>query len=482
MKNLQAQYDALKDLPQKETDPEYEAAKTAKENAKDQSDRSIKGIMDELGDGSIVLPNELQKTIEKFIEDGRSPDAILSYLRSNLLGSNGIGEASLNTFAELQEEQRAFEEAKARVRSFGGDSDPMAADAIKERDLAKAAFEKRSTSIKKDKVLGPQYKAFVRIISLTNPHRDGGIYAPFGEMVSDATKARTEFQKAEKTIATKEAGMTAKDREWRQNRLDAISASTTALEGLTEDAIEAVYTKQIIAIEHATKVKEELDVKTAKEAGDTRLAEELKILNRMQEAHGVRRDEKTRKIVVNYEELGKDIRFLSYHPEDGIQRLILSDLMESGKQFFQTGPDGKPLLDTSGKQIPIEWKTGDLSLMSKEDAEAFKKLVDKQGGDYSKRLLKDYYLAKGMGGLHGKDGQHNPIKNARHLSLKDHEMAAIADKFGPELETTANASEDMKSAVDEAKRKGVKGKGLLMLILGLLVGGVSGVKEKIAIK
>jgi hypothetical protein len=68
------------------------------------------------------------------------------------------------------------------------------------------------------------------------------------------------------------------------------------------------------------------------------------------------------------------------------------------------------------------------------------------------------------------------------LKLKDHEYASLAEHFGPALEAKANSSEDMKKAVEEARRKGAKGKGLLLIILGLLIGTAISAKDLASFK
>jgi len=474
---MEAQYKALNAIPKREIDPAYEAAKAASKTAEKQRNDGTKIVADRLrSEIPGGLPAAIDAKLTDLVNKGTSTDEILRQLQSELIADASFSLTDISDFKAFLKVQAIYADSYDKSLSNPGSMAAKKAvvDAKKQLDAWQKDFTTRG--------LTPGFEKYSKILQLTNSQRTQTGYNPnsLGEELGKAVKAQGEFKTANDTIKDNEAARTESDNRWRAERNRLVSEATSRMDVITNKALDAVWTARAAAFVRANETASLKTQEEAKKAGETRLEEEIKMLQRMQEAHGVRRDEKTRQIVVNYEELGKDVRFLSYHTEDGIQRLMLSDLIDSGKQFFQTGPDGKPLLDKAGKQIKFNWETDDLSLLSKEDTEALNKLMDKHGDTYTKKLLGDHALAKGFGGLHGKDGQHNPFANSRHLKLKDHELTAIADKFGSELEAAASKTKEGKEAVDEAKKKGAKGKGLLMIILAILVGGVQGAKDKVS--
>jgi hypothetical protein len=477
MSRMQAEYEKLKTLPQRETDSDYEAAKTTRTETIEQRDRSI---TEALGTLERVIPEDIpddvKDRITTLVKEGKSTEIVISYLRTSILTPERI--PHLNEFRQYAQDLQGSQVLKDKLLHnirLGPEINQPDID-----DLARiqARIDAVNTLLV-DPAVRTQFESFQKIIILTSTAKDEGFYVgPLAQELNDSVNSQKEFGKADITVKAKEAAMTAKEQGWRAERLQAESESLTRIDGITEDAIDAVFEAQIGTRDRALKVYEAKAIEDAEKAGDTRYAAAIKKLRQEQDNHGVCRDEKTRKTMVNYEQLGKDVRFAAYHGEDATQRFILRDLMAGGT----TGEKIMIEDPRTHANRPFDWRKDDISLLSETDTKYLQKLVAGQGDKYMQRLLGDFYIARGMGGRNGIVGQDNPFANARHLKLKDHEYASLAEHFGPALEAKANSSEDMKKAVEEARRKGAKGKGLLLIILGLLIGTAISAKDLASFK
>jgi hypothetical protein len=481
MQGLKAQYDALKDLPERQTDPDYEAAIAAKTKAEGLMNKFSASALTELKSNlsgtSINIPDaDLKTMLDELVANGSSTEAALAQLRRTLMTRAGVTDDDIAKFQRYSQLKQKTGQLEDQV--YGATNNVAATRASGQLDLAEFRLSELAQDIENGGPLSDHYSLYLQLNRLTSSQKEDGAYSMLGEQLNNAITARRQITEADTTIKAKETTVTANSVAWRAERLRAISESTAALENLTDDAMDKVLEAQIGARDRALKTETKLKADEAEKAGKTRLSEAQKRLQKMRDEQGIKRDEKDRSIHANYEELGADVRFLAYHTEDGIQRLMLSDLMMSGEkiQVNFTRKDG-----TVGQRA-FRWETDDLSSLTEADAKLLEELMEDGGESYTGRILGDWKLAKSMGGLHGKDGQHNPFANARHLRLKPHEHEMLAEHFNAALEAAASKTEEGKKALDEAKKKGAKGPGLLGILLGIVFGVGSGVKEKVAFK
>jgi len=471
---MEAQYKTLNAIPKREIDPAYEAAKAASKAAEKQRNESAKVVADrlrsELPGG---LPAAIDAKLTDLVNKGASTDEILRQLQAELIADAKFPPIDISTFQELLLVENIYiTQHDEYIRNSGS-------TVAKNKDTAaKKQYEDKRDALTKAGKL-PQFQRFSKILQLTNSQRTQAGYNPnsVGEQLSTAVKAQGELKTANDTIKDNEATRTESDLKWRAERNRIVSQATTEMDEITSHALDAVWTARVEAFgrkRDAASIKEQED---AKKAGETRLAEEIKKLDKQQDKNGIGRDEARRKLIVNYAQLGKDVRFLSYHTKDGIQRLMLRDLggITVDDMAYTPNPDG------TRPQRAFDWKNDDLSQLSEKDTKALEKLMTSHEKAYRDKLLGDYTHAKGMGGLHGKDGQHS-WTNSRNLRLQDHEFAALAEHFNTDLEAAAGKSEEMKTALEDAKKKGIKGKGLFMYVIGLLFAMGAPVKDKFAVR
>jgi len=193
----------------------------------------------------------------------------------------------------------------------------------------------------------------------------------------------------------------------------------------------------------------------------------LKLTQKM-DKNWISYDRASRERTVEAEKIGEDIRFLAYHGEKGLDRLIMRDL-ELGLYDEQ----GKPLEDKDG--FAITWENADKSQLSSHDKALFDKASDKYGKEYQKKLLSDFGIARATEKkwLRGVD---------KDLRLKGFEWTLLNQNFGDELEKNVAKSPGGDKIMRELKNSGVdkqKDKaGWLMALLLLLGVGIAGVAKE----
>ncbi|MCL5970766.1 MAG: hypothetical protein M1450_04695 [Patescibacteria group bacterium] len=172
-------------------------------------------------------------------------------------------------------------------------------------------------------------------------------------------------------------------------------------------------------------------------------------------------DETTRKKTIKRQNIGSDVKFIAYHPEDGIKRFVLRDL---------------DLKDAAG--VDIDWKNVDLSTLTPEQQSKLNTTYEKCKGDYEKTLFESFFTARLMRDTRFTFGfgKHQWEGTPGHLSLKAHEWQLLEKNFSGVIDKAIDGSKNAKTALKNLEKKGLmptfKLKWLLYLLIALgVIGG-----------
>jgi len=220
----------------------------------------------------------------------------------------------------------------------------------------------------------------------------------------------------------------------------------------------------------------ELQDKDLKEKAEKDKTGAIKKVAEAQRKDEIEDDERNRTRIIHADTIGDKVRYLSYHVDDGIKRLMLKDLAFPN----------------------ISWRTVDLDSGLSSEQKVQLDAAYTTADTYRDKLMTNYFTAVQLGGGFGmqrlfkgvgrelsrdlKIGEYKDIRwdgSAANLTFRDHEWKALDQKFGKQIDEALSKSKEGSDCLKQLKEKGIvpsfKLKWLLyiLLALGLLVGGTA---------
>lgn len=452
--------ESVKALEERPVDTELETANKDKTEATEQKDSHIDKAIEMLTDHNITVSDELREQLNKIINEGRPPETILAHLRSSIITIDKIPNA--NAFAQYLQDTQDIQSLETQIENFNiRNTDQSVVEKAKARQKAiEQRRDQQDLKFSEDINLKNEFETYKTLLRLTSVQKDAdtGIYiSPLAERLNDSVKAQKQINEADKTIKQKEAEATKKEDRWRKDRLITESQLLNQLESVMSASVGEVMLDRVNEYQRLSEEKQEFDAQEADKTLGEETGQAIRDVGKRWNKNWGRNDETLRKRVDNRPNIGRDIKYLAYHGEDGVRRLILRDL---GFETTEVDP-------ATGLQvkIPLDWKNVDIDSLPEQDKALFNAVYESQGLALKQRLFSDYYIANSYGGLTG------GIENARYLKLKDFEYSMLQQHFGETFEGQISSGEDAKRAIQDLKEKGArKGGGLIGLLFGALIG------------
>jgi hypothetical protein len=272
--------------------------------------------------------------------------------------------------------------------------------------------------------------------------------------INQAFLQRNIIKKADADILAKaaEAGRTkAKDV---RKRLQQESVIMGDLEGAIAEAIadvmEARYDELApLEAERLEKVAEEEEKKKGKEVGRG-----IRAVNEAMNRRWIGFNEGTRKKEIHRDQIGQDVHYLLYNGEDGLKKLMLANMAQSGMT-------GLKFKNNAGADVVITSTNYDSVILDNldDDSKAILKAAYEADGEaYKKKLFGDYFRTREMWDrsfglrLLGKIRGESALGT---LGLKEHEWILLRENFGADVENALATNENAQKIIAEMQAKGL---------------------------
>lgn len=175
------------------------------------------------------------------------------------------------------------------------------------------------------------------------------------------------------------------------------------MEKLMEDSVERALLDDYDELEGDNQRKIAAEAQDAGELGELREKKAITDVNVRQKEHGVKTNEKGKK-VINRTDIGDDARRISQDGDEGVRRIELRNLTEGDDPVISLkDKDGKPLyVDKNGKPCDDKasdkreatWRDVNYEQLSKEDRDLLDKIHESQGQRIAETVMVDYFFAQ----------------------------------------------------------------------------------------
>jgi len=436
-----------KNLPPVEDDPEMKEAKATKAKAEDEIVDNIAQISSTLAGLDIELSTTQKGLIETDIRNGRPPEAIIRDLNQRLTTEQPIYKDIIADQTTIQNYEKLQKEFLAATRQAHAKSIEHYETLLR---TAKASFDIADARSKQPDHVANLNKAMAvyNLLNTSTPiFQEFQKAAQSGKNSNEADRIMERLKdKNDENIAQKKTERLRQEAQLRSELIGALSSSVATM--MAERYDEAVLAKTTVDTEHADK--------------DTK--EALHHLHDAMRENWVKVNEGSRDKSVNNEQIGVDMRFLAYHGQDGVKRLMLRDM---GLPLPRKNPDGTPMTNIDGAPLYHDWNTVNLDDLSDEQKKILTEAYASTGEAYKDKLMLDYFAARSMEGA-----------NKGTLKLEPEELAMIEKHFKGDMDKAINSNAEAKKIMEDLKKKGIimtpniKWLLYLMVILGLAATGV----------
>ncbi len=445
--------DATKNLPEITTDGEKKKLEDQKKEATEKFKNNIASVVGRL---KRVYDDKIseQKIIEVF-EKSPDKDIALDTLTKEICTKIELGEEQIKNISKYGQLQVERETLRQRLKESPTWKDTNAAK--KEYDSITADIESKDREIKTitetndfDDNLN-KYQTLARTLDGISTYISEGI-----EQSLEITNLDIQINR----VPTADTKLQQLDRLAEESRI--LGQLEGAMGRAMADTLDIRRTKMI-----------ELQEKDLGEKAEKDKTGAIKKVLEARNKNGIEDDERNRTRIIHADKLGDDVRYLSYHTEDGIKRLMLRDLDFNGVDWRAVDIDSG-LTAEQKNQLESAYTTADT---------------------YRDRLMTDYFTAVQMGGGLGaqrlfkgigrelskdlKIGKYKDIRwegNAANLTLRNHEWQLLDQKYGKQIDEALNKSKEGSDYLKKLTEKGIipsfKLKWLLYILiaLGILVG------------
>lgn len=447
-----------KTLQEKPKDQELEEAKQTKETAGKRIEDGTEKISQIFEDEGITLTDTQKELVQTLTQQGRPPEFILGHLKSQLLDRTTMSHLDkIKRYEQAKTKAKDLEDKLSRTdntKVIPGYAEGLQREHEKEKEIIKN-FEETSL---KDAETQRQYNQYTKVMELTNEQKEAGLYkGSVAQELSEMQAAKKQIDASDKVIIAKEANATTQEKNWRAERLRQESELIRTIEGVLPESIAELMVErydEIITLREQ-QLAEDIE-KAGKEKGE-KIANGVKTVGEMINSKYIHLDPRTRNRTINHDNIGTDMRFLAYHGEDGVKRLILEKL-------GFTAADGV---------TPIDAKTVDLSTLAEDQQNTLQEVYASQGNVLKERLFTDYFMARGF-----TDRTAFGRFPLGRLALKDHEWQRLEANFKDFLTNGAEHSPAAGKVLKELEAQGIKkGGGLKWLLAALALLATGGLAK-----
>jgi hypothetical protein len=427
------------------------------------------------------LPKDIKDQLTTSIKSGKSTEDVLRELRVSLMSPGSM--PHLDKFKALQQNLAKAHDLEMKIKGYAGLPESVTAPSQKQLEALTADNATIELGFTTDPDIAKEYATYQAIRDATSPAKEEGSYVNLSARnLKTAVDVQREVAKAEKTIKEQEVGAAEAMSAWRDARLTEESDISADLGNVLSAAVGETLENRYQKLQDAIRADM---AKTAEKARPGI----IKGLTGTMDKNWGHYDERNRRQVFNTRRIGMDIRYVTYHGEDGARRLMMRDLGlqipqrdaqgnvvrdVQGNALPQTelvfDDQGNPLKDTHGNLLkqtkPTDWRTADIDALTDEDKAMFEEVYRACGETWKTKLFTDYQMARTQGGLRGS------WRGAR-LELKPFEDALLAEKFSTTYDSQIEKPEALKQAIADAKEKSKKGGGLLSVIAAFAAGMAS---------
>lgn len=444
----------LKELPEVTRDEEFVKAEKAKATGDKTIDDAVAKVLTVVN--GIGIADIDETWIRKAIEEGRNPETIFRQVREKAIADKTIDIDQIQAHFNPDATQKRITDInemllKPPKTGFNAGTEKKLSD---ERDkLQKILDDSAAWASQPDGK--KQIKEFTEINNQINNVKDaGGVYeADFMRDLLSATTARSSIRSSEQMMQDRKKEDDKLQKSSRADRRKKESEILLQLENAVGNAVIDVLESRTeslkpMADKQAVKDKEKLET------------DDEKLIKKGMESNWISYDESSRRKIVDRTQIAEDMKFIIYHGEEGVKRLLASEL----------------------GLIPAAANKGtfDLETLSDEQKARLTKAVEAQGGAYRDKLMTDYFLARNRA-LFAKRGV-DIIGSVSELSLKPHEWELMQRNFGESIDGALKSSREANAIVKNLENKGIKPhfklKYLLyaLLLLGLIGAGTIAAK------
>lgn len=482
--------------------PDDQNAKNSAEQSATQSERVVKRnqlidrLRARLGEKGKSLTNE---QVEEMFAGARDVAEVRMQLFDKLLDQNNISSAAVRQRDQLQSDigqlDSQLRRLDAQIKAKLGD----VATLQKQRETISQTLQSNKDALSRITITSEQelvINEVNRAVYGTVDVRAGGTRV--GGVDSDLTAIHVSLQQEQSQVvnASLSPEQEALQKQGEVLRTNLEDRMQNALSAKVEDTLyeqieesRAIIERKMLA-ESAEKSEAE---KNLMDKSLGRLAEQ-------QNNNWIGMDKEKGTRTVNYEQIGKDVRYLVQEGTEGRKRLILRDLMMGGEGAIirMNGVDGKPLTMNSdgtlvnadgtpytitvqqrqpdGSYTPTEvqgsWKNVPYEQLPQESRDVLTKIDQEQGTPYATRLIMDLEQARHPHSL--KEG-FKILGNLRSLNLQRDEITSLYTKMGDVLVDGIQKGKDADKILEKLANMGYPDitdmgrKGLIPLLLMVIM-------------
>ncbi|MCX6730526.1 MAG: hypothetical protein NTZ55_01635, partial [Candidatus Roizmanbacteria bacterium] len=459
-----------------------------------------------LGDKAKNLTNE---QVQQMFAGGRDVSEVRMQLFDTLLDQNNVPSGAVRQRDSLQAEVGSIE---AQMRSIDAQLQAKTGDknVLSEQKKALGVRLKQSQQSLQGIIITPDQEQIISEVNRAvygmkdfraNGAMIGGVEAELTSihhsLQTEATASPTEALTPEQEVLQQQGEKLRAELQERMQNALRTSVEDTLSEQIDESR--RILERKMLA-ETANIAETE---RTNKDKALVRIAE--------QQSHnwiGMDKEKGTR--TINYESIGTDARYIANEGPEGVQRLMLRDLMSGGEGAIirMVGKDGRPLtmnpdgklFDADGKEYKITvqqrtpegeyksveatatWENIPYDQLPTESRDLLTTLNQEQGDNYATRLVMDLEQARHPHSI--REGV-NILGNVRALNLSRDEITSLHTKLGDVLTKGVQKARDADSILSRLRDAGIdvtdrnKMVGILPMLLMLMsMFGLGGFKKK----
>lgn len=438
-------------LPSIEKDAETETA-TREKTAKEQKlTAEMNKVFQELQSDVTTLSQTEITRYQNEIRNGKSVDHILSQIRQDAIWTIPNAQ-SFSDYYKLKGQQDQLNRQLLQMTNKNNQQavQRLTAD-INTLDQQLTPLETIVNNPANQADLN-QYNERTKRYATTNPD---GSQTAFASRIGDLTKLQSEVEELEATISLRQNDNAKKEADSRRNRLAKETEIINELRGVFSESILDTLEKRY---DEVAKLEQQRLEKAEKDG----ISADDKAIEQAMRDNWIQYDIATRSKTVHVDQIQEDIRTLAYKGEDGLRRLILSDM---NLQI--------PMLDNAGNVIPNRFEdlsdrntleNIDLDRLSDEQKKRLDEAYNKHADNYRQKLMKDFFASKGL-----KDRLKGWVPGTDKLGLNKDEWRMLEENFKGKLAEGLGQSTVADGVVKNLEAAGIKPDSKMKWLIYMLV-------------
>lgn len=238
---------------------------------------------------------------------------------------------------------------------------------------------------------------------------------------------------------------------------------TARLENVMAEAISEVLLKRYEDSVKLNSRKTEANAREAAKKGEEDKAKGLRLIEEAKDTRWVKFDKDKRKFTTDKPQIETDMRYLAARGEEGLKRLFLRELTETGRAVI-TLP-----LRPAGGGVGARYTYDSMPLdeLTPEQKTLLDSIFTQEKDRYLEKLFGDYYASRlGVGGLLG--------SLAKDIKLSDAEFVRLDQSFGERFQQKVGSSKEAVRTMKRLRESGVNINilgPLWYMLLAILLGG-----------